>query len=130
MKTPSLHQRQRHLGTFSFSRARKRRAGIWLAGNLRVEVVAGCLYSPSCRVLRSRKLGGTREPGFPIGGSGLRYEKGERFDRQAQTISSQRSRSYKDSAITGSCHDPMGVTIHRGRWLVVTLPVLRTLTSY
>jgi hypothetical protein len=31
------------------SSALKRRAGIWLAGNLRVEVVAGCLYSPSCR---------------------------------------------------------------------------------
>ena len=36
-------------GAFSFSRAQKRRAGIWLARNLRVEVVARCLYSPSCR---------------------------------------------------------------------------------
>src|SRR5918997_4322555 len=57
-------------------------------------------------------------------------KKGEEFDSQAQTISSQRSRSYKDSAITGPCHDPIGVTIHRGRWLVVTLAVLRALTSY
>ena len=32
-----------------FSRSLKRRVGIWLAGNLRVEVVADCLYSPSCR---------------------------------------------------------------------------------
>src|SRR5688572_21015129 len=39
-------------GAFSFSMAWKRRAGIWVAGNLRVEVVAGCLYSPSCRELR------------------------------------------------------------------------------
>jgi hypothetical protein len=36
-------------GTSSFSKALKRRAGIWLAGNLRVEVVAGCLYLSSCR---------------------------------------------------------------------------------
>src|ERR671912_793142 len=36
-------------GASSFSRAWKRRAGIWLAGDLRVEVVAGCLYSPSRR---------------------------------------------------------------------------------
>src|SRR5918998_112301 len=57
-------------------------------------------------------------------------QKGERFDSQAQTISSQRSRSYKDSAITGPRHDSIGVTIHRGRWLVVALPVLRALTSY
>jgi hypothetical protein len=28
----------------SFSKAWKRRVGIWLAGNLRFEVVAGCLY--------------------------------------------------------------------------------------
>ena len=34
--------------TSSFNRARKRSAGIWLDGNLRVEVVAGCLYSPTC----------------------------------------------------------------------------------
>ena len=66
----------------------------------------------------------------PRWNSSLRYRKGERLARQAQTISSQRSRSYKDSAITGPCHDPIGVTIHRGRWLVVTLPVLRAFTSY
>ena len=36
----------------------------------------------------------------------------------------------KDSAITGPCHDPIGVTIYRDRRLVVTLPVLRALTSY
>ena len=68
--------------------------------------------------------------GVLLRGSGLRYKKGERFDRQAQTISGQRSRSYKDSAITGLCHDPIAVTIYRGRWLVVTLPVLRAFTSY
>ena|SRR3712207_6040213 len=34
--------------TSSFSRARKQSAGIWLDRNLRVEVVAGCLYSPRC----------------------------------------------------------------------------------
>ena len=36
-------------GASSFSRAWKRRVGIWLARNLRVEVVAVCLYSSSYR---------------------------------------------------------------------------------
>jgi hypothetical protein len=38
-----------------FSRAWKRRVGIWLAGNLRVEIVAGCLYSPRIRERLSEK---------------------------------------------------------------------------
>src|SRR5215204_429049 len=37
------------LAPFSKSRTLNRRAGIWLAGNLRVEVVARCLYVSSCR---------------------------------------------------------------------------------
>ncbi len=45
-------------GTSSFSKARKWRAGIWLAGNLRVEVVADCLYSP---LFREQSFSGNSE---------------------------------------------------------------------
>jgi hypothetical protein len=38
-------------GDSSFNRARKRRANVWLAGNLRVEVVAYGLFTENPRVM-------------------------------------------------------------------------------